>query len=301
MDHDLAPARWRDLRAHRTVDRPRRLAVVNRKGGSGKTTTAVQLAAALAAWGVRVRLTDGDPQMASATYWLPPQAEPGWPTLLDVFLGDQDLAAATAPTTIPGVSIVPSLDTLGRVESERPPGTDMLLAAEYDADGDQVDVEIMDAAPSMGLVTVALIAASTHVAITIKNSRLDHVGSAELARPLDLIRRRLNPNLAIGAALVVDTDGQTVLSRSLVTRLTSDYPGAIVRQVPHSVRAQEAPGEHLPMVDYAPDNPVTEAYWQLAADLVPTLGLAWLPGAGPADAQSATLAGLAAPAAGVTT
>lgn len=296
MAYDLSPRRWRELRVHRTADKPRRLAIVNRKGGSGKTTTAVQLAAALAAWGVRVRLTDGDPQLAAATYWLPPQRQSPWPTLLDVFLGDRSLAEVTAPTTIPGVTIVPSLDTLGRVESERPPGTDMLLAAEYDADSDQVDVELMDAAPSMGLVTVSLLAAATHIAITIKNSRLDHVGSAELKRPLELVRRRLNPNLDIAAALIVDTDGQTVLSRSLVTRLTSEYPGAHVHQVPHSVRAQEAPGEHQPMIDYAPDNPVTISYWQLAAELVPTLGLDWLPGAGPNDEAGL----LAAPTAGST-
>lgn len=283
MAYDLSPQRWHQLRVRRTGERPRRVAIVNRKGGSGKTTTAVQLAAALAAWGARVRLTDGDPQMASATYWLPPQRQAPWPTLLDVFLGDASLADVTMPTTVPGVSIVPSLDTLGRVESDRPPGTDMLLASEYDSDGDQVDVELMDAAPSMGLVTVAILAAGDLVVITIKNSRLDHVGSAELKKPLELVRRRLNPDLTIGAALIVDTDGQTVLSRSLVSRLTSEYPSAHIHQVPHSVRAQEAPGEHLPMIDYAPDNPVTLAYWKLAAELVPALGLAWEPGAGPDD------------------
>lgn len=290
MAYDLSPRRWRDLRAHRTGERPRRVAIVNRKGGSGKTTTAVQLAAALAAWGVRVRLTDGDPQLASATYWLPPQRTAPWPTLLDVFLGDAGLGEVTAPTTVPDVSIVPSLDTLGRVESDRPPGTDMLLASEYDANGRQVDVELMDAAPSMGLVTVAILAAADLAVITIKNSRLDHVGAAELKRPMDLVRRRLNPDLAIGAALVVDTDGQTVLSRSLVSRLAAEYPGAHIHQVPHSVRAQEAPGEHLPLIDYAPDNPVTASYWELAADLVPSLGLAWEPGAGPNDDQAGLLA-----------
>jgi chromosome partitioning protein len=272
---DLTPQRWRELRAYRTAERPRRIAVVNRKGGSGKTTTAVQLAAALAAWGLRVRLVDGDPQLASATYWLPPRRPAGYPTLLDVFLGDRTVREVTAPTSVPGVSIVPSLDTLARVESERPPGSDTLLADELDGDSDDVDVEILDAAPSMGLVTVAMLTAATDIAIVIKASTLDYVGAAELAKPLGLIRKRLNPDLSTTAVLMVDVDGNTVLSRSLADRLATEYPGAIVHQVPHSVRAGEAPGQHQTLIDYAPDNPVTLSYWRLAAALAPALGLAW--------------------------
>ncbi|WP_080640812.1 ParA family protein [Salinispora arenicola] len=275
MTAEMTPDRWRELRVYRTSPTPRRLAVVNRKGGSGKTTTAVQLAAALAAWGVRVRITDGDPQLASATYWLTPQRPAGYPTLLDVFSGDCTIREATAPTTVPGVRIVPSLDTLGRVESERPPGSDTLLAAEYDQDADDVDVEIMDAAPSMGLVTVSMLTAATHVAVSMKGSTLDYVGAAELAKPLALIRRRLNPAMTTAAVVMADTDGATVLSRSLDARLTQEYPDAIVHQVPHSVRVGEAPGQHQPLIDYAPTNPVTDSYWRLTAALVPALGLAW--------------------------
>lgn len=275
MADEMTPERWRELRVYRTAETPRRLAVVNRKGGSGKTTTAVQLAAALAAWGARVRLTDGDPQLASATYWLTPQRPAGYPTLLDVFLGDCTIREATAPTTVPGVRIVPSLDTLARVESERPPGSDTLLAGEYDDDQDDVDVEILDAAPSMGLVTVSMLTAATDIVVSMKTSTLDYVGAAELAKPLALIRKRLNPDLSTAAVVMADTDAATVLSRSLDERLAEEYPGAIVHQVPHSVRVQEAPGQHRTLIDYAPENPVTAAYWRLAAALVPRLGLAW--------------------------
>ncbi len=272
---DMTPGRWRELRVYRTAETPRRLAVVNRKGGSGKTTTAVQLAAALAAWGARVRLIDGDPQMASATYWLTPQRPAGYPTLLEVFLGDRTIREATAPTTVPGVRIVPSLDTLARVESERPPGSDTLLAAELDEDSDDVDVEILDAGPSMGLVTVAMLTAATDIAVVMKSSTLDYVGAAELGKPLALIRRRLNPNVATTAVVLADAEERTVLSRSLVDRLQTEYPGAILHQVPHSVRVGEAPGQHQPLIDYAPDNPATLSYWRLAAALVPRLGLSW--------------------------
>ena len=276
MAYDLAPERWRSLRVQRGPgQRPRRLAFVNRKGGSGKTTSAVQLAAAFAAWGLRVRLTDGDAQMASATYWLPPQAPRGYPTLLDVFLGERTLREVTAPTTVPGVSIVPSLDTLARVESERPPGSDGLLAAEFDADPDSVDLELQDAAPALGLVTVSMLAAATDVMVMVKTSTLDLVGAAEMAKPLDLIKRRLNPELQIAAVLMVDDDRTSLLSREMTERLNADYPAALVHRIPHSVRAREAPGVHESILDYAPDNPVSLAYWNLAATLVPRLGLTW--------------------------
>lgn len=275
MSYRLTPAQWRELRVTRTEARPRRLTFVNRKGGSGKTTSAIQLAAAFAAWGLRARLTDGDAQMASASYWLPPQAPRGYPTLLDVFMGEATLAEVTAPTSVPGVRIVPSLDTLARVESERPPGSDGLLAAEYDADSDAADVELLDAAPALGLVTVSMLAASTDVVVMVKTSTLDLVGAAEMAKPLSLIRRRLNPTLRISAVLMVDDDKDTTLSRGMVERLTEDYPSAFVHRVPHSVRAREAPGAHQPVLDYAPDNPVSHAYWNLAATLVPVLGLSW--------------------------
>lgn len=221
--------------------------------------------------GGRVRLTDGDPQLASATYWLTPQRPAGYPTLLDVFLGDCSIREATAPTTVPGMRIVPSQDTLAQVESERPPGSDTLLAGEYD----DVDVEVLDAAPSMGLVTVAMLTAATDIAVSMKTSTLDYVGAAELAKPLALIRKRLNPDLSTAAVVMADTDAATVLSRSLDERLAEEYPGVIVHQIPHSVRVQEAPGQHRTLIDYAPDNPVTAAYWRLAAALVPRLGLAW--------------------------
>lgn len=273
---------WPELRLRRPLDRPARLVVANRKGGSGKTTTAVQLAAAYAAWGLRVRLTDGDPQLASATYWLPPQRERGYPTLLDVFLGEATLAEVTAPTAVERVSIVPSLDTLGRVEQDRPPGADLLLAREYDSDREAADVEIMDAPPSMGAVTVAMLAAAHGVVITQRVSSLDYVGVAELARPLDLVRRRLNPDLTVAAVVLIAANERASLTGTMLERLTGEYPEAVVHTVPHSVRATEAPGQHRPLLDYAPGNPVTEAYWQLAAMLAPRIGAAWQVAPGPA-------------------
>lgn len=270
----LTPAHWTRLRLRRTASQAHRLAMINKKGGSGKTTTTISLAAAFAAWGVRVRITDGDPQAASSTYWLPPQRPAGWPSLLEVFEGKHDLAEVVAPTTIEGVSIVPSLSSLARVDIERPPGTETLLRSEY-ADADDVDLDLLDAPPSMATVTVALLAAATDIMLTMKSSTMDFVGIAEIREPLELVRKRLNPEMRMTAVTLVDTDGATLISRKLQAQIASEYPGAALNSIPHSVRAAEAPGQHQSLIDYAPDNPVTTAYFRLAADLAPRLGFAW--------------------------
>lgn len=264
---------WPDLRL-RPPDQAARLVVANRKGGSGKTTTTVHLAAALAAWGLQVRVIDGDPQLASATYWLPPQREAPYPTLLETIRGEATLGDVTAPTTVPGVSIVPSLDTLGQVDLERIPGGDLVLARELDS-GRVADVEIMDAPPAMGTVTVAMLAAAHHVIITQRVSTLDYVGVAELARPVDLVQRRLNERLSVAALVLIAATDRATITGAMRDRLTEQYPAALVHSVPHSVRTTEAPGQHRTMMDYAPSSPVTLAYWRLAARLVDVIGAKW--------------------------
>lgn len=127
----------------------------------------------------------------------------------------------------------------------------------------------------MATVTVALLAAATDIMLTMKSSTMDFVGIAEIREPLELVRKRLNPEMRMTAVTLVDTDGATLISRKLQAQIASEYPGAALNSIPHSVRAAEAPGQHQSLIDYAPDNPVTTAYFRLAADLAPRLGFAW--------------------------
>lgn len=279
----LTPAQWRQLRVRRVTDAAQILAMINKKGGSGKTTTTVSLAAIFAAWGARVRKSDGDAQWASSTYWLPPQTE-GWKdqgTLLEVFEGSRSIDEVTYPTSVEGVWIVPSLENLGKLETERPPGTDLLLQNELDDSEMEFDLELFDAPPSMGTVTVSMMAAATDLMLTLKASGLDHVGTAEIAKPIAIVQRRLNADLRVSAVTLVDTDETTILNRRMTAQMMADFPDALHTTIPHSVRASEAPAVHQPLLEYAPDNPVTLAYCRLAAGLVPRLGLEWE--VGPAD------------------
>jgi chromosome partitioning protein len=266
--------RWRTLRVRRPagVAVPR-LAIVNKKGGSGKTTSTVTLGGILASWGLVTRLLDADPQRASTTFWLAPDATVEMPTLYDVYAGRASLDKATYPTGIEHLLIVPSLNTLDRVESERPPGTDGLLAAEFNAgSAHDVDVELMDAAPAINTVTVSVLAAASHIVITMKPSGLDSVGASEIDEPLALIKARLNPTLTIGAVLLVDADGRADFTAQVQQQAEADYPTAIVATVPHSIEAAKAPLAHQPMHLFAPNNPVTDAYYAVAEAFVTMLG-----------------------------
>ncbi len=266
--------RWRRLRAVRPNGLPvPRFAVINKKGGSGKTTSSVQLSGIFASWGLTTRLTDADPQQASSTFWLANELPAGSATLYDVFAGGATLDKVTYPTAVDGLLIVPSNSTLDRVESERPPGTDMLMAAEYRCGSvHDVDVEICDAAPSIGTVTVSVLAGASHILISMKPSGLDAVGATEIDGPLELIKARLNPELSIAAVLLVDADNRADFTKDMRAQIEADYPDAIVASIPHSVEAQKAPLAHEPMHMFAPNNPVTDAYYELAEALLITVG-----------------------------
>lgn len=266
--------RWRTLRAIRPAGvRVPRIAIVNKKGGSGKTTTTVSLAGIFASWGLKARATDGDPQLASTTYWLSPGVSAGTATLHDVYFGSKTLDEVTYPTEVDNLFVVPSLNTLDDVETKRPPGSDGLLAAEFEAgSGHGIDVEIMDASPSVGVVTVSLLAAATDVMITMKPSGLDSVGASEIDEPLALIKKRLNPGLTIASVVLVDADGRAEFTGQVQAQAERDYPTAIVATVPHSIEAAKAPLAHLPMHRFAPANPVTDAYYALAEAWLTTAG-----------------------------
>src|SRR5687767_3385783 len=103
--------RWRNLRAIRPAGvRVPRIAIVNKKGGSGKTTTTVSLAGIFASWGLTARATDGDPQLASTTFWLAPGVNAATATLHDVYFGSKTLDEVTYPTQVDNLLVVPSLN-----------------------------------------------------------------------------------------------------------------------------------------------------------------------------------------------
>ena len=248
--------------------RPRRYVATNQKGGQGKSTTAVNLGAEFAHMGLQVRIWDCDPQLGSATFWLPPQwdgADRERFDLLHVLMGEVTPAAATWPTTVPGLSIVPSFKTLAQFEVLRPPGAELVLRQAIDRSVPH-DVEIVDCAPNLGLLTVAGITAADEIIITCKPGGLDMAGVSDLNATLKLVRDRLNPALRVTAVVICDKLRST-LAGEVERQLQADYPDALHQSIRHTVRVGEAPFEHKPLREYAPRATATTDYRALAGRL----------------------------------
>ncbi|MTE22600.1 AAA family ATPase [Streptomyces sp. TRM43335] len=259
---------------------PRTFAVVNQKGGAGKTTTAVELAAAWAADGYRVRVIDADPQEAALSAWLRPQHPEGEEprSLRSVFFEECTLAEATYPTRFEGIDVVPSGLDLARVEYERPVGAEKAVAAALaedaeDAGSARYDVTLIDSAPSLGLVTVAALAAADEAVVPLRVGGLDVMGMASLHKTIRSVQRMLNPKLRVGMVLLTAWD-KSGLARQLSERVAEDYPEVPVVPVRRSVRASEAPAAGEPVRSWAPESTVASDYAQAAGLLLAREGAA---------------------------
>lgn len=243
-------------------------AVVNQKGGAGKTTTAVTLGAIWASWGLRVRLIDVDPQLGSATYWLPPQwnEKPQY-DLRHVYFEEASLDQATAATVVPGLYLVPSYKTLAQVEYAGLADANLRLRDALRESGTPIDITLIDCRPSLGVLTVSALTAADELLITLGASGMDIPGLIELAETRETVRRRLNPALRVGA-VVVCHDSKTNLSTQVRVQLDADYPDALRWRIARSVRVEEAPFAHEPLTTFAPEIRPTREYVGLAANLL---------------------------------
>lgn len=242
------------------------IVVVNQKGGAGKTTTAVTLAAIFALRGWVVRIIDGDPQRAAASKWLlgrlPTRDEL---TLNGFFLDEHGLDDALIPVA-PNLFLVPSDKRLKETENTRPAGAETALRDAI-SDGPPV-ITIVDCPPSLGLLSVAGLVAADKLMVPVRASGLDMEGVVELNETLDVVRKRLNPGLSPSAVLVTDALPNN-LTEDIFKSLSEEYPDADVRKIRHSVRAQEAPTTGQPLTVYAPESTTLADYVDLADALLP--------------------------------
>ncbi|MCX4886067.1 ParA family protein [Streptomyces sp. NBC_00847] len=266
----LVPATFRPPTAARVF------AVVNQKGGAGKTTTTVELAAAWAAAGFRVRVIDADDQEAALSVWLLPQFPQGAPqrSLRSVFFDECTLLEATYPTLFENIDIVPSGLDLKRVEYDRPIGAEQALAtalrkeAEQDGGRSPYDVTLIDGAPSLGLVTVAALTAGDQVLVPLAVGGLDLKAMASLDRTITSVQEKTNPKLDVGAVFLTAWD-KSGFARQLAAKVSEDYPDAPVFPIRRSVRAAEAPITERPVRLHAPESTAAGDYGQAADVLMP--------------------------------
>jgi chromosome partitioning protein len=255
------------------------LCVANQKGGVGKTTTTVSLAAALAQLGARVLIVDLDPQ-GNATTGLGLRAEEGDPGTYRVLVEAMPVADARTPTDVDGLDVIPSsIDLAGaEVELVSAFSREMLLRRSLEPIRDEYDVVLIDCPPSLGLLTVNALVAADQVLVPIQCEYYALEGVGQLMRTVQLVGDNLNRDLELGGVVLTMFDGRTNLSQQVVDEVRGYFgQRAFQTVIPRTVRLSEAPSFGQPITVFDPHSRGSRAYQRLAGEVADRLELAIAP------------------------
>ena len=248
----------------------RAIAIVNQKGGTGKTTTVVSLGAALAERGKRVLLIDLDPQYSTTT----------WLAVEDVGRGVFDLFAEpekTYPESLVRPTGTENLSLLGAsawlVGAEKAlsnqPGAETILREKMkELDQDHFDYVLLDCSPTLGVLTVNALTAVSEIIVPVECHVMGLQGLAQLLQTVELVRKRLNPALRVAGILACRLDGRTNHGPEIVSKLRSRFPQTFQTVIRENVRLAECPSMGEPITAYAPSSSGAEDYRALANELI---------------------------------
>ena len=251
------------------------VALANQKGGVGKSTTAINLAASLAFHDKRVLLVDLDPQ-GNATSGLGIEKSQVEVSIYDVLLKEADISDALEPTSVRNLFVVPATIDLAGAEIELVSmfSRETRLRQAISEINSDFEVVIIDCPPSLGLLTVNALAAAQDVVIPIQCEYYALEGLSQLLQNVEMINSSLNPGLKVGGVVLTMYDARTKLSKDVATQVREYFGDTVFRTVvPRSVRLSEAPSYGEPIEAYQPMSRGAIAYRHLGFEFSARYGL----------------------------
>jgi chromosome partitioning protein len=246
----------------------RLIAISNQKGGSGKTTTAVNLAAALAEQGRRVLVVDLDPQ-GSASAWL--GVEDGEAGLLDVFTQDRKLLDLVRASSAPGVDVVPSSPRLAGIDRAlaEEVGPETILRGHLSRLPPRWKYILLDCPPALGILTVNALTSAREVLIAVEAHVMALQGLAKLLQTIEVVRKRLHAKLELAGVLACRVDARTRHGLEVVEDLRRRFADQMYKiEIRENVRLAECPSFRQPITQYDPHSRGAEDYRELAREVI---------------------------------